>query len=282
MSLFTIVLVVKQFTHDKDDNFERFATIGMPTYEKYLDIKDLKDFIIITPANEQDTLKPMLEDKWPSWPWKFISEDKLIDKSIHSGWPRQQTSKLAISMLVTTDHYLIIDDDTYLTRPFGYADMFDSEGKVVFNRTLIDFPFFFLWSNQVLEFDFNLVQKEDWHMSITPEIFITNEVRGLVKWLVNRYGDNKAWQRFLAEHKYTEYCLYWIWLIMNDKKHLRLYSTLGDKELFAHATTSPDHDMQLFVDRSFERGAHYFSFVQSSAGHNISAVREAVMKHIQV
>ena len=282
--MFTILLVIKKQTHDDVDNFERFMRLGMPTYEKYLDLKGVKEFIVVTPADEQKTFADTLQAKWPSWPWRFIGEDKLLDKTMPEGWSRQQTAKLAVSMLVTTDHYLIIDDDTYLTRPFGYANLFDANdsGKVIMNRTLIDFPFFFLWSNQVLRYDMELVQKEPWHMAITPEIFVTSEVRGLVKWLVATYGDNKQWQKYLADHKYTEYCLYWIWLIKNDGKHKQLYSTAETAvSVYGHATTSEDQDLADTIRKSFDpSAAHYFSFVQSSLHYPLERLESEISKNM--
>ena len=281
MGQFSVVLVIKNHSHDNaTDNFERFATIGMVTYEKYLDAASVKDFFIVTPSDEQKQLSDMLTKKWPSWPWKFVSEDKLLDKNISVGWARQQTAKLAVSMLVTTDHYLIIDDDTYLTRPFRYADMFDSDGKIIMNKTIIDFPFFFLWSNQVLKYDFDKVQSQDYHMAITPEIFVTQEVRGLVRFLVTTYGDSKQWQRFLADHKYTEYCLYWIWLIQQDK-HKTLYAVSDEKSLYGCDTTSASQDLSRNVAASFDPTAnHYFSFVQTSIGYPIETIRNLVLSRL--
>lgn len=278
-AMYTIILVIKQFTHDGTDNHERFMQIGMPTYETYLDNKSLKQFIVIAPEEELADLSKKLLAKWPKdkMPWVFVSEDKLIDNTIASGWARQQTAKLAVSMIVTTDHYLIIDDDTYLTRPFSEADLKDTDGKLIWNRTRIDFPFFFLWSNQVLKYDFNNVQKEEYHMAITPEVFVTSEVRSLVKWLVSEYGDARRWQKVLADHKYTEYCMYWIWLIKNNK-HTTLYSTLPINEctsVYAYETSSEGHNLTERINNSFKAAPkkHFFSFVQSSLGYPVDHVR---------
>jgi hypothetical protein len=274
---FTILLVIKQNTHDNVDNFERFVQIGMPTYEAFLDLNSVKEFMIVAPNDEIKKLMYTLQTRWPKWPWKFVPEDKIIDKSLSQGWARQQTAKLAVAMLITTDHYLIIDDDTYLTRPFSYKDMFDVENKVILTRTDIDFPFFFLWSNQVVEFDMEVVQKEPFHMAITPEIFITSEVRSLVKWLVSKYGDNKQWQKYLANHKFTEYCLYWIWLIKNNINK-RMYSTSTDApRIYDYATTSEDHDLTTMVRSSFDKSKkHYFSFVQSSLRHPLDIIKKEI------
>jgi Family of unknown function (DUF6492) len=278
--MFSIVLVIKKKTYDETSNFDRFTQIGMMTYKKYLDLKSVKDFFVITPENEQKELQTMLTTQWAQCPWKFISDDKLIHKNIQQGWARQQTAKLAISSLVTTDHYLIVDDDTYLTRPFGYPDLFDETGKIIMNKTLIDFPFFFLWSNQVLKYNFENVQNQDYHMAITPEVFVTNEVRNLVRFLVTNYGNSQAWQLFLADHKYTEYCMYWIWLIKNNM-HTKLYSPT--KSVYGSETTHPDHNLEANIAASFDKNASwYFSFVQTSIGHKLDTIRQLVEKNMTV
>lgn len=283
MNQFSIVIVIKRFTYDGVDNLERFCKVGMTTYNAFLDVESVKDFIVICPSNELHHTSDILKMTYPQWSWRFIPEDKLVDKSLPSGWMRQQTAKLAISMLVTTNHYLIIDDDTYLTRPFSYSNLFDSDGKVIFSKTPIDFPFFFLWSNQVLQYDMEVVQSEQYHMSITPEIFVTSEVRNLVRWLVSTYGDNKQWQRFLADHKYTEYCLYWIWLIKHNK-HKALYSTDETApSTYGYATSSTDHSMSDNVRMSFDLGKpHFFSFIQSSLKYPIDDVTDEVLQHIKI
>ena len=58
--MYTILLVIKQFTHDGVDNHERFMNIGLPTYEKFLDLKSLKQFIIIAPEAELAELSKKL------------------------------------------------------------------------------------------------------------------------------------------------------------------------------------------------------------------------------
>lgn len=278
---YSILLVIKRRTHDDTDNLERFVTIGMPTYERFLDLQAVKEFIIVSTSDEKDDIERILCATWPTWPWRFIAEDKLLDKAIPPGWGRQQTVKLAVAMLITTDYYLIIDDDTYLTRPFSYVNLKD-DGKLVMNRTLIDFPFFFLWSSRVLKCDMEKVQIEKWHMAITPEIFVTSEVRALVKWLVTTYGDHKQWQRYLANNKYTEYCLYWIWLIMQDK-HKQLYNVEEQRiSLYGYETTSELHDMSLHVHHSFsDNTTHYFSFVQSSIGCSLAHIKTEIDKAIK-
>lgn len=280
---FSVVLVMRPFSHHRGaeyNNLQRFMEIGMVTYEKFMDISKLRNFFVIVPKTDVATVKNALSTKWPAWPWQVLSEDTLLHPGIPAGWARQQTVKLAVSFLVQTDLYLIIDDDTYLTKPFSGKDLRDVKtGKVLLNRTPIDFPFFFLWSNQLLGYDFDKVQGAAYHMAITPETFVTAEVRSLVKHLIEKYGDKKAWQVHLANHKFTEYALYWIWLMMQGKTDT-LYATPGDTAdvLYGYATTGPEHDLKERVRDSFEKNAHHwFSFVQSSLPIPVNEVKERVL-----
>lgn len=260
--------------------------IGMPTWEHFYP-KDqrtsLKDFFVIVPKTDVDLVQQKLKATYPDWPWKVLNEDSLLHPSIPAGWAKQQTAKLAVSFLVQTRLYLIIDDDTYVTKPFqGAKSLRDpASGKVLMNRTPIDFPFFFLWSNQVLGYDFDKVQASPYHMAITPEVFVTDEVRSLVRHLIEKYGDKKMWQVYLANNKFTEYCLYWIWLIMHDK--VGLYA--GPEcpmSLYGNAVTGPEHDLKTRVRQSFEQNDRYiFSFVQSSLPYPVALVRDIVLSSLR-
>lgn len=281
----SIVLVIRPFSHQIDpkyNNIERFLRIGMMTYEKYLDKSSIKDFFVVVPAQDVEGVKKLLTDKHPDYPWNVINEDVLIHPAIPSGWAKQQTVKLAISMLVQTDTYLIIDDDTYLTKPFAASQLVDPDSKrLLLNTTKIDFPFFFLWSCQVLKYDFQHVQDFPIHMAITPEVFVTAVVKDIVKWLIAEYGNKKMWQIYLANHKYTEYCLYWIWLIKHDQTEV-YYDTQSKHKLYGHATTGSEHSLRRQVELSFEDNAnHWFSFVQSSLPHSVREIYDVVASHVR-
>lgn len=282
---YSIVLVLKQYTHHQGkqyNNLERFMKIGMKSYKKFMKIDDIQTFFVIVPSSDVATISKELHEKFPEFPWKIIDEEILVSSKIPSGWARQQTAKLAISMLINTDTYLIVDDDTYLTKPFSAKDMYDPvSNKLIFNRTNIDFPFFFLWSAQVLHMDFDKVQDAECHMAITPEIFVTSVVKDIVKWLVNQYGSNKEWQLYIANHKFTEYCIYWNWLIENNLTNT-YYDLNSSKQLYAYATTNSEQDMPKQVNQSFTDNAnHWFSFVQSSIDMSMEKVRQEVMKYIK-
>lgn len=280
----SIVLVLKPFSHqqgEKYNNIDRFLKIGMMTYSKYLDVDTIEEFFVIVPGEDVEQVKKLLEEQYPSYPWRVLNEMALLHPSLPVGWARQQTIKLAISMLIKTSTYLIIDDDTYLTKPFSAKDLCDaSNGKLVMNKTKIDFPFFFLWSTQVLKYDYDQVQDYPVHMAITPEVFVVQVVRDLVKWLISEYGANKKWQLQLYQNKYTEYGLYWIWLIKQGKAH-ELYSIYSNRSLYGYATTGEEHDLETQVALSFKQNEnHWFSFVQSSLSHSVNSIYAIVKREL--
>lgn len=272
--MYTIVLLIKRTTHnegDEYDNIDRFINIGMKSYEKYLNLNDVAEFIVITPEDELEYISNKLSSKFSieKWKWNFMSEDKLIDTRIPAGWGKQQTAKLAVSFFIKTNEYLIIDDDTFLTKDFNYSDFFVNN-KLIFNKTLIDFPFFYLWSSQLLEVDYDIVQYYKCHMGITPEIFVTNIAKNIVKYLIQTYGNDKKWQILIVNNKFTEYTLYWIWMIKSNIID-DYYNTETEKQLYGNAVTEYSENIQEIVATIFTKNTnYYFSFIQSSLKYSNS------------
>jgi len=108
-------------------------------------------------------------------------------------------------------------------------------------------------------------------MAITPEPFVTAVVRDLVDVLATRHGP--GWQGVLAAHKFTEYCLYWIYLM--TKGACDRYYDVDTGPLYDHAVTSPAQVPQLaeHMTRAFDAsGRHYFSFIQTSLEVSTEAI----------
>lgn len=281
----SLVLVIRPFSHNADpkfNNIERFLRIGMVSYEKYMDKTSIQDFFVVVPSVDVEPIKKLLTDRYPSWPWKVLNEDALLHSALPAGWARQQTVKFAVSMLIQTDTYFIIDDDTYLTKPFTSKDLKDPQsGRLIMNRTKIDFPFFFLWSCQVLKYDFEKVQDCPYHMAITPEVFVTSVVKDIVKWLIAEYGNQKQWQVYIVNNKFTEYCVYWIWLLKENLIQT-YYAVDTPKTIYGYATTGPEHNLSQQVARSFTQNTDFwFSFVQSSLPYPVQEICDVVLRYLQ-
>jgi hypothetical protein len=281
MEGYTIVLALKLFTHNGNNNLERFMKVGMPTLEHFLDITGLLDFIVIAPRSDIATIKQELTTNFSRYPWRFVVEDVLVSKQVENGWAKQQTAKIAVAAMVKTDCYLIIDDDTYLTKPFGQQDL-KYNNKYIMNKCDIDFPFFFLWSANALGADFDTVQNAPYHMAITPEIFHTQTVQSLIECLEQMHGTHMKWQEYLANNKFTEYCMYWTYL-RNKNQHTELYACeeAGAPQLYGNPTSGQEHILTSQVEKSFKENTNYwFSFVQSSLPYTNSEVQQEVMRHV--
>lgn len=274
-----MVLVIRLISHHEGsdfDNLERFMRIGMRSYTKFLDKQGLADFIVISPKKDLTLIREKLTGAYPEWPWKFVQEDALVSVNCPSGWAKQQTAKFAVARLVTTPTYLIVDDDTYLTKPFGVKDVY-WKGKVILNKAELDFPMWYLWSSQIAQVDYDQVQCQPFHMAITPEIFVTSAVKKLVQWLEETYGSGMKWQEVLANHKFTEYTLYTMFLRKHNLFNM-LYAIEEDAPaLYGHVTSGPEHDLATQVKLSFEQNdRHFFSFVQSSLPIDVATVEKTV------
>jgi hypothetical protein len=283
----TIVLVLKDYTHRHGSpaysNVERFLRVGMPTYEKHLARDGVTEFIVITPTAELESTKRRIVAKYPKWPWRFVPEDVLVARGIPSGWAKQQTAKVAVAAIIKTPHYLIIDDDTYLTKPLNPAtDLFDDRGRAYMTKCQIDFPFFYIWSSQIIDIDYDDVQNAPFHMGITPEVFFTDVSKEIIAFLETRYGTHMKWQEHLAANKFTEYCMYWSYLIKKgDGARERLYACDSPIALYGNCTVSAAQNMAELVATSFAANERYwFSFVQSSLDHGVDAVEKEVARHI--
>ena len=278
---FSIVICLKTTTHRDDiDSVERFIRIGIESYKKYMNMADVYEIVVITPTKERAAIEARLRDAAADFPWNVVAENELVDSSLSTGWAKQQTAKLAIAKRVKTPIYLIIDDDTFAVRPFGMADLYYND-RVRMNKTNMDFPFFFLWSAEVLGADFeNLVQTQPFHMAITPEIFVTSIVKDLIQTLEKRHGAYPEWQKAIVNNKYTEYCVYWIFAL--SRGYTDRFYAIEDAApaLYDAATTGTDHSLPEQIRSAFATDKHHiFSFVQTSLPHTTDAILEEINKY---
>lgn len=286
---FSMVMAIKATTHmpgEAFDNLERFIRIGLRSYRLFLDRSELVDFFVITPGRELKNVSTRLTAAAPEFPWVFLDEDRILSSKLSSGWQRQQTSKLAIAHMVKTPYYLIVDDDTFLVRRFCFNDFFSGsdDRRLILNTAEIDFPMWLLWSCQAGDIDVDVVQQEEEIMAITPEIFVTDEVRKLVGRLQKKYdgpgSEKNGWQIALGQNKFTEYTLYWSYLVSEGQAH-KLYDIKCRQKLYGAATTGPEHDMEQNMAQAFSPSANFFfSFVQSSLQIPFEKVERSIDRYL--
>ena len=244
------------------NGFILFKFIGLPSYRKFLGISGceatgdrfpisgLHEFILIAPKKELPILEDLVFKNEEKIPFRLVAEETLLDRNISEerGWLKQQILKLAVSSIVMTDHYLVVDSDHFLTKPFGIKDIFQND-KVLYHtepwqtensdRYSVNSEW---WINSATI----LNQKElpiNGLMSVTPQVLITQVVKDLVGYVSNtlihdpkNIDSTDAWQKFLCERNFTEFTLYWVFLLKTNRTNL--YEET--KTLWAH-----DHEVNV-------------------------------------
>lgn len=231
------------------NGFILFKFIGLPSYRKFLDLSDLEEFILISPKKELPILEDLLSKQEEKIPFRLVAEETLLSRNVSEerGWLKQQILKLAVCSIVKTDHYLLLDSDLFLTKPFSAVDIFRGE-KVLYHsepwqtensdRYSVNSEW---WINSATI----LNQKElptEKLMSVTPQVLITKVVKELVEYITKiiipdpKNIDIDLWQKFLCERNFTEFTLYWIYLLKTNRTNL--YEET--KTLWAH-----DHEVNV-------------------------------------
>jgi hypothetical protein len=275
------------------NSFKIFSEISLPLYNKFLDTEDLDYFYIICPKSDINAINNYTS-LYPSLIFKFIEEENILHQSIHNindGWLKQQIIKLAISLILDTKHYLIVDSDLYLNQVLRYNDLFhDNKVKYSSEPWHVNNDKHYStnsnwWKNSsnILNFNVENLVNEKHLMGVTPQIFITEHVRNLIKHLENVYG--LEWQRIIYELKFTEYTLYWIYLIINNLTDL--YTTEGVK-LWKHDLDRnilhyhSEDEMKNIVKKSIDDKDTYFSVIQSYLPVNIDVMKNIIIpKHYE-
>lgn len=197
-----------------------FVETLLPRYVKYLDKNEIQEFIIITPQAQLDTVKKELQEI--PLPFVFYSDESLVDIEVNP-WLKQQMLKLAICSQITTEHYLIIDDDLIITKALRMADFYDDNGRIYYSYEPtwpVNGPNFatnttwWMTSAMALGIQPNAIMKSRNLMGVTPQLMMTRVVHQLLQRLG---GDN--WMNRMKYYRATEYCLYWIYIMGTLRTH---------------------------------------------------------------
>lgn len=286
----TIVLPIKRNTYHWDRNeFLRFARVGLPSLERFLDPSF--SFLMIVPRGQMlDAQKTIQSTKLRL---SFIAEEDLIGEEYGSvrGWTKQMLLKLVVADKVTDSHYLVLDADCILTKPFRPEDIFYGDRLIGCKEKwhAVDTPGYAVsthwWRNshQFLKpFMVDLESKNNM-MSVTPEVLITREVRELMDKLKGRHAH--WWNAFLASGA-TEFCTYWLHLMEEGKTH---YYDLREEApslwtmdltrswLYNHSDITLDET----VRNGFEKNENdFFIVVQSHTNVQIERLAEALAPYL--
>lgn len=209
------------------DNFERFFRLGWATLLEQIDWKDVATFFVIVRADEKETFKKYVEQYVPQQLhsiFTIVPQEDLISVRDMEKSRVQMLSKILIAKRIPTTHYLIIDDDVVALRKFGYNDIF-TDNTHQYVRYTHDDTFHENWfrgSADVLQLDFDAqvankldrLRKQKRILSVTPEIFITQQALSLLDKLKQLHGHDRYQQTLSSiKGRWTEYTLMWIHLM---------------------------------------------------------------------
>ena len=175
---------------------------------------------------------------------EFINECFINPIIPNQNWIYQQILKLKISSLIKTRYYLILDIDMYLIKSLKYTDLF-YENKIIYSHECFPHnnpPGYTnnIWWNQscnLLDYNIKNLYDKNNLMGVTPQLLDTQIVKDLLIFLEQKYGVN--WINIAIQNKFTEYSLYWIYIIITQNEHL--YTQFGNPLLDVDESNSVLH-----------------------------------------
>ncbi len=277
----------KQPSTKRHDNFERFFRVGWPTLMQHIHWQDVATFFVILRANEQRAFKTYMEKYTPPQLqsiFTLVAQEELINVHDMEKSRVQMLSKILIATRVPTSHYLIIDDDVVALRKFGFDDIFaDSKHRYV--RYTHDGTFHENWfrgSAEVLQIDYDtsqihMLRKQKRILSVTPEIFITEQALSLVDKLQQLHG--ASYQQALSSIKgrWTEYTLMWYHLMQQGDvtkwyRKTRIPLSDNDRNIWYASSDLCDRLRKMWSDPK-----PYFGVIQSNVPeHEVETVIAAL------
>ena len=276
------------------DNFERFFLVGWPTLLQHIVWKDVATFFVIVRASERRMFEKYMQHHVPQelQPiFTLVAQEDLITIRDMEKSRVQMLSKILIATRIPTAHYLILDDDVVALRKFGFDDLFtDHHHRYV--RYTHDDTYHERWfrgSADVLQIDYdnnlvpqlNRLRTQKRILSVTPEIFVTQQALSLLDKLKQLHGHH-TYQKALSSipGRWTEYTLMWIHL-MQQGAVTKIYRKA------AHIPLSDNNrniwyaspDLRESLRKMWSDPKPYFGVIQSNVPeHEIEAVLAAIQE----
>ena len=216
-------------------SYQLFIQYGIKFYEKFLNKKDLFEFIIICPKENYQVVCNDI-GKY-DFPFKIYNDDDIVDSKYMNeiGWFKQEIIKLNICNFVKTDHYLILDDDIFILKSLSFSDFFDENNRIKYSFEEYSdnsqkYMTNTIWINSACDaigVDIEYIKLQKDLMGVTPQFFKTQIVKDMLKYLGNE------WQLPITQKIASEFQLYWSYIIKTQQKHLYV----PNNDLYFHDPT---------------------------------------------
>jgi hypothetical protein len=200
----SFVLLIKIRSHHDHNELNRLQNIQLKSFRKFLDLSILQDFFIVASRQDIDLIQPELSSSYPEFPFVFVVEDELCPSiSAGAGWTKQMILKLAVASLVTTDYFLTLDTDVFLTKTLSASDLLQ-DGKLVYQKEIPGtHRKWWKSSARVLRVPEDGVLRQDCAMGVTPEYLVTQVCRNLQREIESLHGSND-WAGWLMKSRMSK------------------------------------------------------------------------------
>jgi Family of unknown function (DUF6492) len=205
------------------------------TFVKHFDLRDLAEFLIVTPDNDFDEVVRLVTSVTCDHRFTVMRDSyvcptacRVIDQMSKKrlGWFVQQLIKLSVSELIMTSHYVTLDSDIICMRPFSRGDLFEN-GKALTNfETLHDYKCLYTEGFALREFQAKTMrflrsarilrstrppQRKSGFYGETPVVLRTQSVRDMTSYITRVHGE-PAGSILARDLSWTEYSLYFQYL----------------------------------------------------------------------
>ena len=218
---FTLVLPFKLSGYHGANELLRLTDILLPSLDKFLDSNAVHTFFIVCKDDEVQIVKEALSGQKIPVNIEVRSENTLLKPETIAntkGWYIQQLIKLGVARVVATEYYLVLDADCFLTRYFTYTNLFHGDKLITNTESWTVHKDWWLNSLNIMEMSLEEISNNA-VIAATPQSLKTGVVLELLDLLDHKAG-RVGWEAYLSERKFTEFSLYWLFLIRNNLTHL--------------------------------------------------------------
>lgn len=259
---------------------------------KFFNKNDIEEFIIIC----NDSNVKIIEDKIKDLDlnFKVLSEDLFLNESVRKsrGWIKQQIIKLSSSSIVKTKEYLVLDDDLFLVKELKYSDFFNGDKTIYSFEGWTDnssnYSTNSRWwegSCRMLQYDINRIKEGKYNMGVTPQLFKTELIKGLIE-NIKEVNNVEDWQKTFVDFEATEFSSYWIYLLKTNNDHY--YTPRGskiwdlDKEINILEHNITEEDFKQRISSAYRLKRNHFFVIQSYLNYPIKYYNNIVKSYMNI
>jgi hypothetical protein len=137
-----------------------------------------------------------------------------------SNWYSQQFTKLAMSKIIKTEYYVVLDAKNHFIKPITNETFFREDGKIKLYQETHNDDLLRFYSNCFRYFGMDDVEEHNpfqtpcYIQTTTPFVFITNECKNMITYIEKK--ENTTFYNFFYKScEYTEFFLYFAYLCFN-------------------------------------------------------------------